>query len=394
MSRPRLELGTWGKISRTEVSPGKWRARARFRGFDGRTRPVEAWESSGNKAQRKLEAELRDRAQVMSGDIDRETRLHQLGQTWLAEAKASDLTRQSLREYENMLTNYIEPALGQYAIREASVGVLDRFLKSIGKDKPATAKQVKVVLGHMFGLAVRMDAITANPIRDTRLPVKPMPEPRPLSEEEVYALRKGIYGWMTATGTRGPKRAPDMLDIVDMLLATGMRIGELCALRWDDVDLGADNPSVVITGTVVRIKDEGLTRQPHRKSSKRYLRIFLPEFAVAILMRKQVEAMPSQWDTVFPSSTGTLRDPYNVRRQFRDARVAAGFGWVTPHTFRKTVLTQIERAKGIEEAAAQAGHRGTDVTQRHYVRGRDEAPDNTAVLNPMGSRDFENQNDG
>lgn len=390
MARPRLELGTWGKITRTESAPGKWRARARFRGFDGKTRLVEAWEASGNKAQRKLEAELRARAQVMGGDLDRETRLHELGRLWLAEAKASNLTRQTLNEYENMLTKYIDPALGQYAIREASVGTLDRFLKSIGKDKPATAKQVKVVLGHMFGLAVRMDVIATNPIKDTVLPVKPTPEPRPLNRDEVLALREGIYEWMTEKGTRGPKRAPDLLDIVDMLLATGMRVGELCALRWDDVDLGAESPSLVITGTVVWNKGEGLTRQPHRKGSKRYLRVFLPEFAVAILMRKQVEAMPSQWNTVFPSSTGTLRNPHNLRRQIRDARAAAGFGWVTPHTFRKTVLTEIERVRGIEEAAAQAGHKGTEVTQRHYVRGRDEAPDNTEVLNPMGARDFMN----
>ena len=59
MSRPRLELGTWGKITRTEVAEGKHRARARFRDFTGKTKQVEAYGPSGAKAERQLLANLR-----------------------------------------------------------------------------------------------------------------------------------------------------------------------------------------------------------------------------------------------------------------------------------------------------------------------------------------------
>ena len=68
MSRPPLQIGTWGKISRDEVSPGVWRAMARFRDFDGVTRKVEARAAAtskndkGGKAERLLIAALTDRA--------------------------------------------------------------------------------------------------------------------------------------------------------------------------------------------------------------------------------------------------------------------------------------------------------------------------------------------
>lgn len=54
---------------------------------------------------------------------------------------------------------------------------------------------------------------------------------------------------------RGPKRAPDLLDVVDVLLATGARIGEVLAIRWQDIDLSSERPRLTITGTVVHITD-------------------------------------------------------------------------------------------------------------------------------------------
>src|SRR5919199_258387 len=43
VTRPELPLGTWGRIRREEVGPNRFRARARFRDYDGHTRDVEAW---------------------------------------------------------------------------------------------------------------------------------------------------------------------------------------------------------------------------------------------------------------------------------------------------------------------------------------------------------------
>jgi integrase len=100
-------------------------------------------------------------------------------------------------------------------------------------------------------------------------------------------------------------------------------------------------------------------------------------------MRMQLNAQSNPWDVVFPSSTGTLRDPHNVRRQWREARGDA-FAWVTPHAFRKTVATLIDRERGDHDASAQLGHSGTAVTRKHYIEKAVEAPDLTAVLNQLG----------
>lgn len=65
----------------------------------------------------------------------------------------------------------------------------------------------------------------------------------------------------------GPRPSADLADIVDLFLATGLRIGEVLALRWTEVDLTADRPTLAVTGTLVQIKGHGIVRQDATKSA-------------------------------------------------------------------------------------------------------------------------------
>lgn len=50
------------------------------------------------------------------------------------------------------------------------------------------------------------------------------------------------------------------------MLATGVRIGEVLALRWADVDLATVHPTVTICGTIIFVKGKGFLRQEWTKS--------------------------------------------------------------------------------------------------------------------------------
>lgn len=389
MPRPPLAVGSWGKISRTEVTAKKWRARARFRDFSGITRTVEAWGKSGAEAQRRLETELRDRVDAAGAGITGDTRLSSLGELWLEEIAQAGLTPQTVDRYRDAFEKIVVPGLGGLRVREATVSAVDRFLKAVASKTPAQAKQARVVLNGMLGMATRHDAIRSNPVRETRLPRGTRKPVQALSVDEVAALRRGVQLWQDDPHQMGPKRAPDLLDVVDLLLATGCRIGEVCALRWDDVDLAANPATATIRGTVVRIAGRGLVRQATPKTASGHRTVTLPRFAVDTLLRRQVQAWPNPHNVIFPSSSGTLRDPHNLRRQWRDARHAAGFDWVVPHSFRKTVATIIDRESGTKDAAAVLGHSGVAVTEAHYVQRASIAPDVSALLEALGSRGSE-----
>jgi integrase len=70
-----------------------------------------------------------------------------------------------------------------------------------------------------------------------------------------------------------------------------------------------------------------------------------------------------------------------------DKRADTNLGWVTPHTFRKTVATLIKSEADVSSAAAQLGHASEEVTNTYYVVKPVLAPDVSAILEQLGDAD-------
>lgn len=271
----------------------------------------------------------------------------------------------------------IVPALGGLRIREARVSRIDRFFKTIAATHPGKARIARTVLNQMIGMAVRHDALAANPVRDIgRLPRKRR-RARAIDIDDLHKVRTAIRKWQTGRpGRPGPRHTNDLADIVEMLLATGGRIGEVLAFRWIDLDLDltAQPATATFSGTLVYIKGKGTVRQPWTKSDAGYRTVLLPEFALEMLRRRQANAGDDPEAGVFLSRRGTWLPPHNVRRQWREARRGTGLDWVTPHTFRKTVATLLDRKANTKSAATQLGHNSEDITTTYYVEKARVAP--------------------
>lgn len=374
MARPPLPLGTWGKITRTQVAPGRWRARAKYRDFDGVTRPAERFGKTAAAAERSLVEALRDRSAPGRAEmITRDTTIRALADVWIADISGDGEHGQStIDRYQSALKVHVLPALGDVRLGEVTVGVLDRFLKALAT--PANVKVCRVVLTGMMGLAARHDVIDHNPVRETTKRAATKKPVRAMTVAEVATLRALVAGWSGANQFGSP-RGFDLPEIVDVMIGTGARIGEVLAIREQDCDLAADPPTVTITGTVV-----GGTRKPAPKTDYSYRALVLPSFAAAALRRQLARDLPVDDDhLVFPSRTGGPRMTANVRRQLREAR-GDNFDWVTPHVFRKTVGTAVEREVDIEVAAGQLGHSRSATTRAHYVERARVGPDVRSVL--------------
>ncbi|MGI5525805.1 tyrosine-type recombinase/integrase [Micromonospora sp. CA-259024] len=388
MARPPLPIGTLGTIRTEKLGPNRYCARARYRDHDGKTRDVEATDTTAPAAIRALKVKVRDRVAPNDDEITRETHVSTLAALWLEEIAAEErVSLQSISRYEISVRVSIVPALGELRIREASAGRLDKFLRKIAEDRPSAAKSAKVVLGQMFALAVRRGALTTNPIRDTGQLRKPRKKVVALDREQLDDVRSAIRKWQQPTpGKSGPRPTSDLADIVDLMLATGARIGEILAARWEDADLGAEHPILTICGTIIYIKGKGFFRQEWTKSDAGYRSVVLPRFAVGMLLERKLTAAADPNDAIFPSRRGTWLSPPNVRRQWRAARAETGLEWVTPHTFRKTVATLIDKEASTDSAAAQLGHGSKETTKKHYIVKPALAPDSSAILEQLGSR--------
>lgn len=393
MANPPLPIGTWGSISIRSV-PGGYAARARFRDNDGTTRPVERRGKSKSAARAAL-LEAFSRRSGLSGDIKEDTPLRTVAELWFAEVKASDRAIATIRRYREALDSYVLPQLGGLRLHEVSVSRVDAFVQELVADlSPATAKQARSVLSGVLGFAVRHDALVRNPVSSAAPIRQEKSAPRALTLDEVARIRQAVSRWQSGLPADGsvpdkPKRGrpptQDLLSVVDLLIGTGARIGEVLALRWSDVAFTDDGTFVTLAGTVVYSPDPEkkrgpIIRQDRPKSDSSFRRLRLPAFAEATLLRQKVASPATHIDAVFPSSRGYWRDPHLVRKQWRGLRSAVNLEWVTPHSFRRTVATLLDTEADLRTAASQLGHGDVGVTAKHYVQRIYEGPNMASVL--------------
>jgi integrase len=211
----------------------------------------------------------------------------------------------------------------------------------------------------LCGLATRHGALGSNPVRDAARIPQAKRQARALTIAEARQLRASL-----TLDQRAVER--DIPDLVSMLMATGLRIGEGLAVRWADVDLTMG--TVTVRGTVMRVNGRGLIIKP-TKTAAGVRTLILPPWCVELLTaRSKNRSITTEKVTpVFPAQLGGFRDPSNTRADFRDAFRAAGFPWVTAHTFRRSVAPWMDEGGLTARAGAdQLGHARPSITMDSY----------------------------
>lgn len=365
MARPPLPLGTWGTVTRKEISEGRWRARAKYRDLDGVTRRLERFDTTAAKAERALVQAARDRRKQAGGDtLTAESTVAQLLDDWIKNADDGSRRPQTLDDYRSSIEGHIRPGIGEVRIREATVGTLDRFLRGMTGD--GIRKRTRTVLMLAFAYAARLDLVDTNPVRDTSTVRKQSEGVEVPTVADAHRYRAAISEWCGGNKT-GPPRGNGLVEVVDVVLGTGLRPGEVLALRVEDLDVKAG--TLTVAGTVV-----GNQRQPMPKTRKGHRALRLPAFALKALQQRLDDPLVELTGMLFPSATGTVRSRANLDRQLREAR-PDDLDHITLRALRRLAATTVDQALGLEAASHQLGHSGTAVTERHYVDRPDVGPD-------------------
>ncbi|WP_223626701.1 tyrosine recombinase XerC [Microbacterium sp. EST19A] len=290
--------------------------------------------------------------------MKRETLIRDLGERYLA-AKAGRAPR-TVETYERAVRKIIIPRIGDLTVSEATADRLQRFIDAIATEVGVgTAKTVRSVLSGMMGLAARADAVRHNPVRE----LAPLEQKATGATPIPLAELAGILAKL-----RSDSRAHDLdlVDLVEFVAGTGVRISEACGLAWDDVDLGAG--TATIRANAVRATGHGVIRQQHTKTDAGTRRIRLPGGVLGILGDRRVRGGPNPHGLVFPTVLGNLRDPRNTARDWAQARTRLGIEDYSFHSFRKTVATALDQA-GLtaRDIAEYLGHADPSLTMGTYM---------------------------
>jgi integrase len=273
------------------------------------------------------------------------------------------------------------PAFEHLTLREIGVARCDMLLKQLGQLSYSRAKRARVVLRLAFGLAVRHEVLPRNPLDSVSRLHRPASTPTALTPAQVNAIRAAIVFWQRGQSASGPKPDGKLGQIVEVMLGTSARIGEVLALRRCDVDVTTSPPTARIAGTVVSVKGQGTIRQDKPKTDRSRRMVALPSYtAEALRQRLAVMVDQDPEALLFASRNGTPTTTNNVRRQLRKVLKIAGIEGVTPHMFRRTVATVINDNASVNLAAELLGHTDPKVTLQHYIKRNELVNPLTAEL--------------
>lgn len=242
-----------------------------------------------------------------------------------------------------------------------------------------------MILSGMYGLAVRHDVLSINPIREARTRKTTLKAARAATSAEFEQVRSAVRAY-AARKSSGPRPRRLLPAFVELLAATGARPNEVLGMRWSEVDLLAEPPTATITGTLIdhgRIKGKPLHRQDARKGNAPPHTVVLPRFGVEAPTTLVGES--GMDGPVFTNRDGNWTSLAKMRRSLR-AALPDDLAWVTPNSFRRTVATVVRDALGVEQAQQQLSHAKLATTEAHYLQRQTRGPDVRAVLDKFAGQ--------
>lgn len=343
---------------------------------------------------------------------------------WMKEHCEINLKYHTIQAYQNIIKNHIKPKLGFYMLSQLTTSVIQEFINNIYLEKGFSKNFLKNILKVLKGsLGYATDVvgfIKVNPSLKVRLPKYDIPDSDPvyiLSNEEVEKILERFsnnpcvyYAFLTA-------------------YCTGLRIAEVFALTWNDIDFR--NKTISVNKNILKKNQVGGTKKRHIsgnsttvwyfgtcKTQTSYRTIPIGETLLNALKeykKEQEENKKNYGDTYMKHYKKSVINPYNNKQEIKILNAYAelqipldevDFVFVKKngvyegtdsckypfkvihyelgipcrfHDFRDTHATKlIESGADIKAVSKRLGHRNIDFTYNIYVRVTQKMESETA----------------
>lgn len=297
-------------------------------------------------------------------------------------------------QYADVVRLYIKPRIGQLRVKELAPSDVTRMLRDMEQPTPRrpqgysanSRRLARSILrralrwAQVEGLVARNVAALAGAVRVSR------PEGRTMTPPQARVFLDHI---------RGDRHEAMYVTA----LTLGLRVSELLALGWDDVNLAPSDgstPTITVRRGLKRIRGRGLVIEGVKTRTSRRT-VHLPAIAadhLAAHRSRQVEerlAFPGVWpdrphgvDLVFRSAAGTALDPSNVWHYLSDAtrhagaeyldekrtriRPGTGLGHWHPHELRHSAASlMLAQGVPLKVVSEVLGHSGINITADIYA---------------------------
>jgi integrase len=266
-----------------------------------------------------------------------------------------DCKPSTLRDYRSNLDAHLLPAFGSQPLEAITSEAIDAWRASLTGLSSRTKNKLLVVMGGVMRRAQHVWGLPVNPVASVeKYHQRSSGDIRVFAPEEVMALVRA---------------ASSEQDAAIFLTAafSGLRRGELLALRWRDVDFA---------GSTIRVRTSYAAGQlTTPKSGKVRAVPMAPDVSEALARLGQREHWARDDDLVFAGETGGYLDGSALRRRYGAALTRTGLRALRFHDLRHTFGTRMIAKADIRRVQEWMGHADVQTTMRylHYAPRADDA---------------------
>ena len=284
---------------------------------------------------------------------------------WLNDCMKGIIRPNTYRAYKQYINSYINQTLGDKKIsyiKTEDVIELYNHLKDRGLSN-STVKKVHAVLHKAFRIAVEKNMASNNPADGIKLTKPNTAEMKVLNDEQLKIFIKEI------------EKDSYWKDFFMIELATGLRLGEICGLKWEDYD--EEEGKMSVKRTVIKEKGKPCsTGETKTENGKR--QIILPKAAQEILQsRKKI----SEWIFPYYDKVNEPIHPTCAYRKLKQILKTANLPDIRFHDLRHTFATHaLKNGVDIKTLSEILGHTQTSFTLDTYTHITDDMKKHASEL--------------
>ena len=282
--------------------------------------------------------------------IEKITTVGEWALQWLEIYKKGKVADGTFYNYEHYTTKHIIPALGYLKFEQVKPAHIERFMKEKSSLSKSAQRHLKITLSSIFETAIDNGFCLTNPCRKITIKLDKSNAPKVFTKEQIASLL-----------TLAP--SVDGGYIIELLLYTGMRIGEAAALQWHDIDF--KEKVIVVRHAVAKKKGNGYYLKSTKSGTERYIGINnqlenllkrIPRNGLYILGESEfgftdVDKLERRYKKVFAEINEKLKDDKKIP-------------YLSPHKCRHTYATYLLKGgANLREVQQLLGHSTVGVTE-------------------------------
>ena len=313
-------------------------------------------------------ADQREQATQRAAEAAKILTLRQYGDRVFMPSKAVTMSENSRANYQNYLDKKIYPALGDIKLPEITPAQISALLLDMQSDGKAHGTVIKAytILHSLFKMAYMADMVQRNPMDKVERP-KPRKDEIKAECVEAYTVAE-VQQIMESLAAEPLKwRA-----LVHLLIDTGIRRGECCALKWENVDFAAG--AIKVTGNLCYTADKGVYLDTPKNG--RIRTVYAGADTIALLRELRAEQAGKAISAyVFTrESDPEPMHPQSPTRYLKNFSDRYGVPGLHPHKLRHTFASiAITSGADIASVSEALGHTDKAVTLRMYTHASEES---------------------